>query len=155
VRTDDSSPNYSFYDDMTAVPVNTTIQYRAILNEPDGTSVTSAVRTVTRVEPQPLVPSATVAGSVQSEIGCPADWAPACDTSDLTFDPSDGLWKGEWTIPAGEYAWKVAINNSWDLNYGAGGAAGGSDIALVVPPGGARVTFVWDQVTKIPTATVN
>ena len=45
------------------VPVGTTIQYRAILNEPDGTRVVSAVRTVTRLKPQPLVNSVTVAGS--------------------------------------------------------------------------------------------
>ena len=100
---------------------------------------------------------------LQSEIGCPnpaipspdGDWDPGCAATHLTFDTADGLWKGEWTLPAGEYAWKVAINDSWDLNYGAGGAAGGDDIALTVPAGGASVTFVWDQMSKIPTATVN
>ena len=54
-ETDDSSPIYVYYDDLAAVPVGTTIQYRAILNEPDGTRVVSAVRTVNRVAPQPLV----------------------------------------------------------------------------------------------------
>ena len=56
VRTDDSSPIYVYYDDLADVPVGTTIQYRAILNEPDGTRVVSAVRTVNRVAPVPLVP---------------------------------------------------------------------------------------------------
>ena len=68
----------------------------------------SAVRTVNRVAPVPLVPSVTVAGSLQSEMGCPADWDPACDASDLTFDTSDGLWKKTVTLPAGDYEWKVA-----------------------------------------------
>jgi hypothetical protein len=45
---------------------------------------------------------------------------------------TDGLWKATFTLSAGTYAWKVAINNSWDINYGAGGAAGGSDIPLVL-----------------------
>ena len=154
VRTDSSSPIYSYYDDLSDVPVGTTIQYRAILREPDGTRVVSDVRTVNRVDPVPLVPSATIAGSLQSEMGCPTDWDPACDASDLTFDTSDGLWKKTVTLPAGDYEWKVAVNNSWDVNYGAGGAAGGSNIALSLAAE-SSVTFVWDQVSKIPTATVN
>jgi len=163
LTTDSSSPIYSHLDDLSDVPVDTTIQYRAILREPDGTRVVSDVRTVNRVEPVPLVNSVTVAGSLQSEIGCPprppvtdnGDWDPACAASHLTFDTSDGLWKGAFTLPAGDYEWKVAINDSWDVNYGAGGAAGGSNIALTVPAGGAEVSFVWDQVSHIPTATVN
>ena len=83
VRTDDSSPVYVYYDNLSAVPVGTTIQYRAILDEPDGTRVVSEVRTVNRVAPVPLVNSVTVAGSLQSEAGCPADWDPACATTHL------------------------------------------------------------------------
>ena len=106
------------------------------------------MRTVNRVAPVPLVPSVTVAGRRAVRDRLPGRTGiRRCDVSDLTFDTTDGLWKGTWTVPAGTYAWKVAINNSWDVNYGAGGAAGGSDIALVVPAGGASVTFVWDQVT--------
>ena len=153
LTTDSSSPIYSYIDDLAAVPVGTTLEYRAILDEPDGTHVVSAVRTVTRTEPQPLVPSVTVAGSVQSEMGCPGDWDPACDASDMTFDTSDGLWKKTVTLPAGDYEWKVAINNTWDINYGAGGAAGGGNIALPLPAT-SSVTFIWDQVSHIPTATV-
>jgi hypothetical protein len=72
-RTDRSSPVYSYRDNLSTVPVGTTIQYRAILTEPDGTRVDSDVRTVTRVAPQPLVSSVTVAGSMQSELGCAND----------------------------------------------------------------------------------
>ena len=133
VTTDSSSPIYSYLDDLSSVPVGTTIQYRAILTEPDGTRVVSEVRTVNRVAPVPLVNSVTVAGSLQSEIGCPGDWDPACAASHLTFDTTDGLWKGTLTLPAGDYEWKVAINDSWDVNYGAGGAAGGSNISLSLP----------------------
>ncbi|HZA05688.1 MAG TPA: alpha-amylase family glycosyl hydrolase [Propionibacteriaceae bacterium] len=154
VRTDDSSPVYSYYDDLSDVPVGTTLQYRAILREPDGTRVVSPVRTVNRVAPVPLVASATVAGSLQSEMGCATDWDPACDASDLTFDTSDGLWKKTVTLPAGDYEWKIAVDDSWDVNYGAGGAAGGSNIALSLDAE-SEVTFVWDQVSKVPSATVN
>lgn len=154
LATDSSSPVYSYFDDVSPIAVGSLIHYRAILTEPDGTRVISQVRTVTRSAPEPLVPNVTVAGNVQSEIGCPGDWDPACNTSDLTFDTSDGLWKGTWTVPAGEYEWKVAVNDSWDVNYGSGGAAGGGNLALSVPAGGASVTFVWDQISHIPSATI-
>jgi alpha-amylase len=154
LTTDSFSPVYTYFDDLASVPVGTEIRYRAILTEPDGTVVTSAVRTVTRTEPQPLVPSVTVAGSLQSEMGCPADWDPACDASDLTFDTTDGLWKETFNLPAGAYEWKVAINNNWDINYGAGGAAGGSNLTLSLTSA-SSVTFVWDQITKVPSAIVN
>jgi hypothetical protein len=62
VKRDDSSPIYSYYDDLSTVPVGTVIRYRAVLNEPDGTQVISPVRSVSRMAPQPLVGSVTVAG---------------------------------------------------------------------------------------------
>jgi alpha-amylase len=155
LRTDDSSPVYSYFDDLSSVPVGTQIQYRAILDEPDGTQVISPVRTVTRTAPQPLVNSVTVAGSLQSEIGCPTDWDPACASSHLTFNTNNGLWEGTFQVLEGDYFYKVAINNSWDINYGAGGAAGGADIPISIPAGTSSVTFVWDQVSHIVTHTLN
>jgi alpha-amylase len=150
VETDSSSPVYTYYDNLSTVPVGTQIQYRAILREPDGTRVISPVRTVTRTAPTPLVKSVTVAGSLQSEIDCPGDWDPACSASHLTFDPDNGLWEGTFQIPAGSYEYKVAIDDSWNVNYGAGGAAGGANIALNLSAA-TSVTFVWDQVTHIVT----
>jgi alpha-amylase len=90
VKTDDSSPVYTFYDNLSEVPVGTEIRYRAILDEPDGTRVVSPVRTVTRTAPAPLVDSVTLVGSLQSEIGCATDWDPACAASHLTFQPTNG-----------------------------------------------------------------
>lgn len=86
--------------------------------------MTSDIRTVTRTAPQPLVNSVTIAGSLQSEIGCLTDWDPACVASHLTFQPVEptGLWRGTFTLPAGEYEYKVAMNDAWTVNYGAGGA---------------------------------
>jgi hypothetical protein len=155
VHTDSSSPVYTYFDDLSTVPVGTAIRYRAILTEPDGTRVVSAIRTVTRSQPQPLVNSVTVAGSVQSEIGCPGDWDPACAASHLTFDSADGLWKGTFQITAGTYEYKVAIDDSWDVNYGAGGALNGGNISLEVPAGTQSVTIVWNQETHEVTHTLN
>jgi alpha-amylase len=113
---------------------------------------TSAPVSVTTAPPQPAVGSVTVAGSLQSELGCPDDWLPNCAAIHLAFDTSDGKWHGTFVLPAGNYAWKVAINDSWTVNYGTGGAAGGSDLPLCVPTGGASYFFTWDQVTHVPSA---
>jgi hypothetical protein len=83
-------------------------------------------------------------------MGCAADWNPACHESDLAFDTTDGLWHGTFTLPAGDYEWKIAVDGSWDENYGAGGAAGGGNLALSVPAGGGTYVFTWDQVSKVP-----
>jgi alpha-amylase len=155
LNTDDSSPVYTHYDNLSTVPVGTQIQYRAVLNEPDGTQVISPIRTVTRTAPTPLVNSVTVAGSLQSEIGCSEDWLPDCAASHLAFTAiNGGVWEGTFEIPAGNYEYKVAIDDSWAVNYGAGGARDGANITLSLPTT-TNVTFVWDQVSHIVTHTTN
>ena len=98
--------------------------------------MTSRPARVTVSAPEPSVDSVTVAGSLQSELGCPEDWQPGCAATHLAFDTGDGLWHATFELPAGSYDWKVAINDSWNLNYGAGGAAGGGNLTLTVPTGG-------------------
>ena len=49
----------------------------------------------------------------------------------------------------------MAINDSWEVNYGAGGAAGGANIPISNPQSTSSVTFVWDQVSHIFTHTLN
>ncbi|RYP83057.1 alpha-amylase [Nocardioides guangzhouensis] len=156
--TDTSSPEHVVTDDVEALPLGSRVSYRAVLLEAGQPAVTAAPVTVTTAEPKPARTSVTVAGSLQSEIGCvnaagqPTDWDPACAASHLSFDKTDGLWHGTWTLPAGSHEWKVAINDSWTENYGAGGAAGGSNLALTVPEGGATYRFTWNQVTHVPSA---
>lgn len=83
-------------------------------------------------------------GSLQSEIGCPGDWQPECAASRLLpVEGSATLYRATFDVPAGTYAMKVALNNSWDENYGAGGVAGGGDIVLTAP--GGSVTFTYDH----------
>ena len=161
VRTDSSSPAYVYYEDLSKIAIGTSLRYRATLTEPDGTSVRSSVRTVTRVAPQPLpgVTSVTVAGSIQSELGCPADWDPTCATTHLAFEPAEpnGVWRKTFTpaggIPAGNYAFKIALNDSWNTSYGVNG--GGVDVPITVPAGATSITFSWDQGTKAPSVSVN
>jgi alpha-amylase len=148
--TDSSAPAYTATDDVSGLPLGTSIRYRAILSEDGIVQDTSAPVSVTTAPPQPAVGSVTVAGSLQSELGCPGDWLPDCAATHLAFDTSDGKWHGTFALPAGDYEWKVAIDDSWNVNYGAGGAAGGSNLALSVPAGGASYVFTWDQVTHVP-----
>jgi pullulanase-type alpha-1,6-glucosidase len=83
-------------------------------------------------------------GSLQSEIGCPGDWQPDCGASRLQpVEGSSTLYRATFDVPAGTYGMKVALNNSWDENYGAGGAAGGGDLVLNAP--GGPVTFTYDH----------
>jgi pullulanase len=74
--------------------------------------------------------SVTVAGSLQSELGCPDDWQPGCASTYLTFDPEDDVWHATFNIPAGSWEYKAALNNSWDENYGANATLNGANIGL-------------------------
>src|SRR4029078_2437172 len=65
--------------------------------------------------------SVTIAGSLQSEIGCPGDWDPGCAASHLAYDPTDDVWQGTFNVPAGSYEYKAALNDAWDESYGLNG----------------------------------
>ncbi|MGV8048856.1 MAG: extracellular solute-binding protein [Anaerolineaceae bacterium] len=78
---------------------------------------------------------------------CEADWDPKCDGSAMTLG-DDGLYTAKFTIPAGDYQIKVAMDGSWDTNYGADGAAGGDNITFTVVTEG-EVTFTYDPETHL------
>ncbi len=79
-------------------------------------------------------PIVVAAGSFQSEMGCAADWDPACMRSWLQDPDGDGTYTLSTTqIPPGTYDMKVALDRTWDVNYGAGGVPGGANIPFTVP----------------------
>jgi len=91
---------------------------------------------------------AVAAGSFQSELGCPGDWDPACVRSLLTDVDGDGTYSMETTgLLAGSYEGKVALNESWDENYGQGGVRDGPNIPFTVLTNGAKVTFRYNAST--------
>jgi len=95
---------------------------------------------------------AVAPGSFQSELGCAGDWDPSCLRSWLQDPDEDGVYRFETTaLPAGNYFTKVAINESWDENYGAGGAQNGSDIQFNVPANNALVKFAYNASTHVLT----
>ena len=89
-------------------------------------------------------------GSFQTELGCTGDWDPACDNTRLTFNEEKKIWTGTFTIPAGNWEYKVALNNSWAENYGEGGIPGGTNMLLnlEVP---ATITFQYDPQSHVVT----
>ena len=98
---------------------------------------------------------AVAPGSFQSELGCAGDWDPGCLRSWLQDIDGDGIYTFETTaLPAGSYEGKVAINESWDENYGAGGVPNGSNIAFTVPSDGTKVTFTYNATTHVLTIEV-
>ena len=96
---------------------------------------------------------ATVPGSFQSELGCPGDWQPDCLLSWLQDPDGDGMYVFETaSISPGNYDAKVAIDESWAENYGAGGVANGENIPFTVGSD-EIVTFTYDPITHILTIT--
>ena len=57
-------------------------------------------------------------------------------------------------LPAGNYEAKAALNESWDVNYGAGGVPGGTNIGFTVPTDDAEVTFSYDSTSHVLTIVV-
>ena len=89
--------------------------------------------------------SVTVAGSLQSEAGCPADWDPACATTHLAFDANDDVWQGAFdNLPAGDYEYKAPLNDAWDENYGLHAILNGPNIPLNLPSV-TNVKFYYDH----------
>ena len=74
-----------------------------------------------------------------------ATGSPSATQAQLTLDPDDQIWKGTFDLPAGDYAFKVAINRAWTENYGAGAVLDGANIPFTHP--GGPVTFYYDHGT--------
>jgi glycosidase len=88
----------------------------------------------------------TIAGSLQSELGCAADWDPACASTYLAADADDGVWQQTFAVPAGSWEYKAALDGAWDENYGLGAVRDGPNIPLtLVAP--ADVKFFYDDAT--------
>ncbi|MEO8125256.1 MAG: hypothetical protein ABI633_14505, partial [Burkholderiales bacterium] len=90
--------------------------------------------------------SVTVAGSLQSEVGCASDWEPDCALTHLTYDANDRVWQGSFALPAGSYEYKAALDNSWIENYGLHAILGGANIPLTLSAA-ATVKFYYDDVS--------
>lgn len=92
-----------------------------------------------------------IAGSLDTELGCAADWDPTCDQAQLTLDPATLVWKlSVPALPAATYEFKAALDRDWGVNYGAGGVPNGGNISYTHD--GGPVTFRYDHFTHLLTA---
>jgi len=101
----------------------------------------SAVSTETIEQPAAVA----VAGDFNVLLGAPANWAPQYDEAQMELDPVDQLWKIAADVPAGVFSFKIALNRSWDENYGAFGIFDGPNHE--VHHGGGLLVIHYDHRT--------
>lgn len=87
-----------------------------------------------------------VAGDFSILLGAPSNWAPQYDEVQMELDQVDQLWKIAADIPAGFYTFKIALNRSWDENYGAFGTFDGPNHE--VHHGGGVLVVQYDHRTR-------
>jgi hypothetical protein len=93
-----------------------------------------------------------LAGSFQSELGCPGDFDPGCLRSWLEDPDGNGIYSLMTNVlPPGNYSTIVTYNESFDERYGSGGIQNGSNIDFTVPTTGTLMTFNYDPRTHILT----
>ena len=106
----------------------------------------AAVAVTAQASDTPPPSQVTIAGSLQSELGCSDDWQPACAATHLAFDNDDGVWQGTFNVPAGSWEYKGALDDTWNENYGANATRNGPNIGLSLPAG-APVKFYYSHET--------
>ena len=140
------------FHDTAGLPAGTLVEYRAVTVDAAGSRAAASTFGSVGVDvsgdpaEEPVGGDlVTVPGSHNAAMGCPGDWQPDCAAAALTLDEPSGKYVGTFTLPAGDYEYKVAVGGSWDVNYGAGGVPGG-DNARYTHAGG-EVTFIYDPVS--------
>lgn len=88
--------------------------------------------------------SVSLAGDFNTLLGGAEDWDPMHSGTQMTLE--DLVWKLTLDLPAGHYSYKVAVNGSWDENYGAYGVPNGANHEFAHP--GGPVSFHYSHVTK-------
>ena len=98
------------------------------------------------IETHPQPEAVAVAGDFNTILGAPENWAPQYDEAQMEFDFLDQIWKKSAELPAGFYTFKIAINRSWDENYGAYGTLDGPNHEL--HHAGGTVTIRYNHSTR-------
>ena len=93
----------------------------------------------------PAPSSVTIAGSLQSELGCPGDWQPECAATHLTCAATTS--GRDESLPAGSFEYKAALKDSWDENYGRNAQANGANIPLDLASGRASSSTTTTRAT--------
>jgi glycosidase len=93
---------------------------------------------------------ASVPGSYQQQLGCSGNWDPGCLRSWLEDPSGSGTYSFQTTaLRQGSYEAKVALDESWTVNYGQGGVQNGPNIVFSVPVDHAKVTFAYNPTSHV------
>lgn len=122
-------------------PVAKAVRTRKPAAKKVGSAATTVVPAVDAAPADHTAPATTVetfdqpeavavAGDFNTLLGAPDNWAPQYDEVQLELDQLDQLWKLSADLPAGYFTFKIALNRSWDENYGAFGAFDGANHEL-------------------------
>jgi pullulanase len=95
--------------------------------------------------------SVTLIGDLQKELGCANNGDPACAATQLAPDAEDGIWRKSFSVPAGTWKYKVALNGSLSETYG---GPGGSDLTFTLAST-TMVRFFFDPATHWVTSGQN
>lgn len=96
----------------------------------------------------PLTGMVNVPGAYQAAAGCPGDWQPECAVTAMAKG-DDGLWRsGPFTVKAGDYEFKVALDGSWTTNFGSDGKQDGPNYKATLAADGT-IEFTYDEATKL------
>ncbi|MCS4536251.1 pullulanase-type alpha-1,6-glucosidase [Corynebacterium sp. HS2168-gen11] len=155
----DTGQNARVLHDVSALPAGTIVEYRAVTVDADNTPTASSgwgvVGTNLRAEQTDLPKGAVLAGSFSQSQGCVKDWDEKCKVLNFQDDPHSDWSTLSIELPAGDHEYKIALNGSWDENYGradqqaltdegVGGNAKNAKFSLANPQ---RVTFYYNRVT--------
>ena len=111
-------------------------------------SLTTIPAGAARAAAPPAAPDAvSVPGTFDQQVGCSGDWQPDCAQIQLSRRANDDVWSTTLTLDAGTYEYKAALNKTFDVVYGQGGASPGANISLTVPADLTKVTFYYDNNT--------
>lgn len=140
----------------SAKPAAETAPRSARTPRPKKAAAATAAVPQTASAPQPETPAAidlgpqpdavAIAGDFSMLLGAPEPWAPEFDEVQMVLDPMARLWELTAELPAGHYTYKIAINRSWEENYGAFGVRDGANHEL--HHSGGRLTFRYDHSTN-------
>jgi len=93
---------------------------------------------------------ATVAGSFQSEVGCPGDWQPDCDRTVMSDPDGNGIYTyATGGLPIGVFEYKIALNQGWDVSYPVG------NLTFSIANANNVVTISYDSKTNAVNSSVS
>lgn len=147
--TSQPQPTATEQQQNTATPIVVTATPRPATATPRPPTATPELATSVS---QPSYVS--IPGTIDTLVGCSADWMPDCTQVRLAYTAESGVWMRTFGLPAGDYEYKVALNGAWDENYGANGERGGANISLKLRER-TTVRFVYDHKTHWVADSVN